>query len=68
MIPEGVKIIGNYQFGSMSPSDPSKLALGFHSKDDAIAHAESMNRLRDNPGTLWNLDYWKSHPEIWEVF
>ena len=65
------KIAGNvlYPFGSISPSDPSKLALGYDTAKEAQEHADIMNKSLNNfEPTEWNMNYWKIKPEPWIVF
>ena len=64
------KIAGNrhYPYGSISPSDPSKLALGYPTLEEAQYHADSMNKSLITYPDGWNTDYWKTKPEPWVVF
>ena len=59
-----------YKFEAGSPSDPAKAGLGFHTREKAEAHAQTMNELLeqfDDPNAGWNKSYWKSKPENWVV-
>jgi hypothetical protein len=60
-----------FTHGALSPSDPSQVPMKFSSKEDADAHAHTMNSLieswGDNPHGVWNKDHWKTKPEPWVV-
>lgn len=51
----------NYPFGSISLSDPNKIALGYKTKKEADEHTNKMNaiRLQFDSDTSWNKPYWE---------
>lgn len=59
-----------YKFGSVSPSDPNKVGLGFLTKEQADVHTNKMNCLLEDWGRTkeWNLDYWDAKPDPWITF
>lgn len=50
------KIIGNYEFGALSTSDKTKLAMGFETEELAIKHIQNMNKEIETFETdkIWN--------------
>lgn len=58
-------------WSAKSGSDPAPKGLTYATQQEAQKHADTMNALIDtweqNPGGLWNKDYWKSKPLPWTV-
>lgn len=61
----------DYKWGAISSNDPNPVPLKYFTKEEAEAHANTMNALIDsweeNTKGLWNKDYWKVKPEPWKV-
>lgn len=63
-----MKIIGNYEFGAISPTDNTKLALGFKTLEEAQNHVQNMNKQLENfDESKWNMTFWKQKPEEWII-
>lgn len=63
-----LKIIGNYEFGAISKSDNTKLALGFKTLEEAQNHVDNMNKELENFNeSKWSMKFWKQKPEEWIV-
>lgn len=61
-------ILGNYPYGAISPSDPTKTALGFNTKEEAYNHCTRMNneiKTYDNKNSTWNKNFWSEKPKEW---
>ncbi len=57
-----------YPFGAISSSDPSKLPLGFKTREEAEKHCIMMNNSRETfDDGSWNKDFWKVKPEPWII-
>ena len=58
-----------YPYVAISPSDSTKMGLGFMFLIDAEKHADSMNVLLDSyeNDPIWNKEFWKTKPEPWVV-
>ena len=60
-----------YTHGALSPNDPTQVPMKYFTKEEAEAHANTMNALIDsweeNPKGFWNKDHWKVKPEPWLV-
>jgi hypothetical protein len=65
------KVAGSvpYPWLAVSPSDPNRMGLGYHTEDQAARFASSINESLDTFDTdpTWNKEYWKTKPEPWVV-
>ena len=57
-----------YPYRAFSPSDPNiPKGLGYNSLDEAQTHANNMNKIISTYPINWNINYWKTKPQLWTI-
>lgn len=60
-----MKIAGTHKYPYYAGSPTDKLALGFDTEPQAVAHADRMNKRLENYPDGWRAKYWKTKPDQW---